>query len=231
MLGRVRFRPEPISAWAGAVHEASPDAVVLRGRRCRHRQEDRHHVAGNSSSGRVSGVADRYASALFDLSKADGSLDTVAADMKSIGTMVSESDDLKRLLRSPVFSADEQKGAIGAVLDRANIGGLTGNFIRVVAANRRLFAVPDMVRAFAARLADHNGETSADVTVAHALSADQTKQLKATLKSVVGKDVALDMTVDPSLLGGMVVKIGSRQIDTSLRTKLSSMKLALKEAS
>ncbi len=188
-------------------------------------------MAGNSSSGRVSSVADRYASALFDLAKTEKSLDTVSRDMASIGTMVSESDDLKRLLRSPVFSAEEQTGAIGAIMDRAKIGGLTGNFIRVVAANRRLFAVPDMVRAFAAKLAEHNGETSAEVTVAHKLSADQTKKLKATLKGVVGKDVALDMTVDPSLLGGMVVKIGSRQIDTSLRTKLSSMKLALKEAS
>ncbi len=199
--------------------------------RCGHSEEVDSYVAGNSSSGRVSGVADRYASALFDLAKSEKSLDTVSRDMASIGTMVAESDDLKRLLRSPVFSADEQKGAIGAILDRAKIGGLTGNFIRVVATNRRLFAVPDMVRAFAARLAEHNGETSAEVTVAHKLSADQTKQLKTTLKGVVGKDVALDMTVDPSLLGGMVVKIGSRQIDTSLRTKLSSMKLALKEAS
>ena len=106
---------------------------------------------------------------------------------------------------------------------------MVGNFIRVIARNRRLFVMPEMLSAFRRLVADHNGEANAEVTVAKALTAAQTKELKAALKSVVGKDVAIDASVDPSLLGGMIVKIGSRQIDTSLRTKLSSLKLALKE--
>jgi len=114
-------------------------------------------------------------------------------------------------------------------LTKSKISGLVGNFIRVIAKNRRLFVMPEMLSAFRRLVADHKGEASAEVTVAKALTAAQTKGLKAALKSVVGKDVAIDATVDPSLLGGMIVKVGSRQIDTSLRTKLSSLKLALKE--
>lgn len=143
--------------------------------------------------------------------------------------MLDGSDDLKRLVRSPVFTAEEQAAALGAVLEKAKIGGLVGNFIRVVAGNRRLFAVPDMLRSFREKLSAHRGEVAADVAVAEALTAAQTKQLQTTLKGVVGKDVTLSVTVDPSLLGGMIVKVGSRQIDTSLRTKLSTLKLALKE--
>ncbi|MEL6751102.1 MAG: F0F1 ATP synthase subunit delta [Pseudomonadota bacterium] len=186
-------------------------------------------MAGSSSSGRISGVAERYASALFDLAKGEKKLPAVEKDMDRLDALLKGSDDLMRLVRSPVFSGEEQTAAIGAVLDKAKITGLVGNFVRVVADNRRLFAVPDMIRGFREKMAEHRGETSADVTVAHALSAAQNKELKTTLKSVVGKDVALDVTVDPSLLGGMVVKIGSRQIDTSLKTKLASMKQALKE--
>ncbi|MEM1317852.1 MAG: F0F1 ATP synthase subunit delta, partial [Pseudomonadota bacterium] len=139
------------------------------------------------------------------------------------------SDDLMRLVRSPVFSADEQMDAIAAILDKAKVTGLVGNFTRVVAKNRRLFAVPDMIRSFRTQLAEHRGEVAAEVTVAHALTAAQKKELATTLKGIVGKDVALDITEDQSLLGGMIVKVGSRQIDTSLKTKLSSLKLALKE--
>lgn len=183
-----------------------------------------------SASGLISGVAERYASALFELALSENKLSDVEKDLGQLGDLLKESDDLVRLIRSPVFSADEQFSAIDAVLDKAGISGLVGNFIRVVARNRRLFAVPDMLRSFRQKLAEHRGETSAEVTVAHELSSAQEKELKATLKDVVGKDVALDMTVDPSLLGGMIVKIGSRQIDTSLKTKLSSLKLALKGA-
>lgn len=184
----------------------------------------------SSASGLISGVAERYASALFELAVSEKKLTAVEKDLERVGALLKGSDDLMRLIRSPVFSADEQSAAIGAVLDKAKISGLTGNFIRVVARNRRLFAVPDMLRSFRQKMAEHRGEVSADVTVAHELTAAQEKQLKTTLKSVVGKDVALDVTVDPSLLGGMIVKIGSRQIDTSLKTKLSSLKLALKGA-
>jgi len=143
--------------------------------------------------------------------------------------MLSGSDDLDRLIKSPVFSSEDQLKAISAVADKAGIKGLAGNFLRVVAANRRLFAVPGMIRAFRSIAAEQRGEATAEVTTAHALTAAQQTELKAALKSVAGKDVAISVTVDPSLLGGLVVKMGSRQIDTSLKTKLNSLKLALKE--
>ncbi len=185
--------------------------------------------SSSPASGQISGVAERYASALFELALSEKKLPAVEKDLGRLDALLAGSEDLTRLVKSPVFSADEQQGAVGAVLDKAKITGMVGNFVRVVAGNRRLFAVPDMVRSFRQKLAEHRGEISAEVSVAHKLTADQTKQLKATLKGVVGKDVALDVTVDPSLLGGMIVKVGSRQIDTSIKTKLSSLKLALKE--
>ena len=185
--------------------------------------------SSSSTTGQISGVAERYASALFDLAVGEKKVPAVEKDMKRLGSLLNGSDDLQRLIKSPVFSADDQIAAIGAVMSKAKIGGLVGNFIRVVASNRRLFTLPDMLVSFTQKLAEHRGEVSADVIVAQQLSAGQTKDLKATLKGIVGKDVALNMSVDASLLGGMIVKIGSRQIDTSLKTKLSSMKLALKE--
>ena len=129
----------------------------------------------------------------------------------------------------PVFSADDQFRAIDAIARKAGIDGLVGNFLRVVARNRRLFAVPPMIASFRRIAAAHRGEVAAEVTSAHELTAEQTKELQTSLKQVAGKDVAVKLTVDPALLGGLIVKIGSRQIDTSLRTKLNSLKLALKE--
>ena len=181
------------------------------------------------SSSPVSGVAERYANSLFELAREEKSVAKVEADLNSFQSMLDSSSDLQRLINSPVFSSEEQEKAIAAVADKAGIKGLAGNFLRVVAANRRLFAVPGMIRAFRRIAAEARGEASAEVACAHALSAAQQTELKAALKSVAGKDVTLAVTVDPSLLGGMVVKMGSRQIDTSLKTKLNSLKLALKE--
>ena len=181
------------------------------------------------SSSSISGIAERYAGSLFDLAAEANTLSEVESDLGRFEALLNSSDDLTRLIRSPVFSADEQSKAIGAVLAAADIKGLAGNFLRVVANNRRLFAVPAMIKAFRKIAAEARGETSAEVTSAHALSEAQESELKATLKSVAGKDVAISVTIDPSLLGGLVVKVGSRQIDTSLKTKLASLKLALKE--
>ena len=177
----------------------------------------------------ISGVADRYAGSLYELAAADGSVAKVESDLGRFEAMLKGSDDLARLIKSPVFSAEDQVKAIAAVADKAKIGGIVGNFLRVVAKNRRLFALPAMIGAFRRIAAEARGETTADVTSAHALSAAQEKELKAALKGVAGKDVAINVTVDPSILGGLVVKMGSRQIDTSLKTKLASLKLALKE--
>jgi F-type H+-transporting ATPase subunit delta len=177
----------------------------------------------------ISGVAERYASSLFDLALEANSVESVGSDLETFQRMIDESADLKRLIVSPVFSADDQFKAISAIVAKAGITGLVGNFLKVVARNRRLFAVPGIVKAYREIAARHRGEISAQVTSAHALTAAQETELKAALKGVTGKDVAVNVTVDPSILGGLIVKVGSRQIDTSLRTKLSSLKLALKE--
>src|SRR5690349_3464632 len=144
--------------------------------------------------------------------------------------MLSESADLKRLVRSPVFAADVQMKALSAVLDKSDISGISANFLKVLTANRRLFAVSDVIRAFRALVARFKGEAAADVTVAEALSDKNLDALKSALKSVTGKVVTLNVKVDPAIIGGLVVKLGSRMIDSSLRTKLNSIKHAMKEA-
>ncbi len=181
------------------------------------------------TSSLISGVAQRYAGSLFELALEAKSLTETEKNLDRFEALVNGSADLKRLIESPVFSSDDQVRAISAILSEAKIGGLVGNFVRVAAQNRRLFAVPSMIKSFRQIAAEHRGEVTADVTSAHALTAAQQTELKATLKSVAGKDVTINVTVDPSILGGLIVKLGSRQIDTSLRTKLSSLKLALKE--
>lgn len=182
-----------------------------------------------ATSSHTSGVASRYAQSLFDIALETKSLAKVEKQLAAFEALLNDSEDLRRLIGSPVFSTGEQLRAITAVAEKAGLDGVVANFLKVVASNRRLFAVPGMIEAFRAIAADHKGVVTADVASAIKLTAAQEKELKATLKDVAGKDVEINMTVDPSLLGGLVVKIGSRQIDTSLRTKLSSMKLALKE--
>ena len=178
----------------------------------------------------VSGVSGRYATALFELARDEKSIDAVRADLETFEALLNESADLKRLVRSPVFSADAQSRALTAVLDKAGITGVSANFLKVLTANRRLFAVTQVIRAFRALVAKFRGEATADVTVAETLSDKNLDALKAVLKSVTGKDVTLNVNVDPSIIGGLVVKLGSRMIDSSLRTKLNSIKHAMKEA-
>jgi len=178
----------------------------------------------------VSGVSGRYATALFELARDEKSIDAVKADLDAFGAMLADSDDLKRLVRSPVFTADAQSRALAAVLDKAGISGISANFLKVLTANRRLFAVGDVIRAFNALVAKFKGEATADVTVAEALSDKNLDTLKAALKSVTGKDVSLNVKVDPSIIGGLVLKLGSRMVDSSLRTKLNAIKIAMKKA-
>jgi F-type H+-transporting ATPase subunit delta len=144
--------------------------------------------------------------------------------------MLADSADLARLVRSPVFSAEIQSKALAAVLEKAEISGISAKFLKVLTANRRLFAVSDVIRAFRALVAKFKGEATADVTVAEPLSDKNLDALKTALKTVTGKDVALNVKVDPSIIGGLVVKLGSRMVDSSLRTKLNSIKHAMKEA-
>lgn len=178
----------------------------------------------------VSGVSGRYATALFELARDEKCIDAVKADLDRFDAMLADSEDLRRLVRSPVFSADAQAKALSAVLDKAAITGISANFLKVLTANRRLFAIADVIRAFRALVARFKGEASADVTVAEPLSEKNLETLKAALKSVTGKDVTLNVQVDPSIIGGLVLKLGSRMVDSSLRTKLNSIKHAMKEA-
>jgi F-type H+-transporting ATPase subunit delta len=178
----------------------------------------------------VSGMAGRYAAALFDLAREANAIDAVKADLDRFDALLAESPDLMRLVRSPVFPADEQLQALAAVLQRAGIGGLAEKFLKLVTANRRLFAVRDMVKAFRGLVADHKGEATAEVTVAEPLKDDHAAALKNALKAVSGKDVDLNIKIDPAIIGGLVVKLGSRMVDTSLRSKLNAIRHAMKEA-
>jgi F-type H+-transporting ATPase subunit delta len=186
-------------------------------------------VAGEETL--ISGMAGRYAGALFELALEAKATDAVRADLDKFDALLSESPDLLRLVRSPVFGADEQTKAISAVLEKAGIAGLAGNFLRLIAANRRLFAVRDMIRGYRALVARNKGEVSAQITVAEKLSDQNLEALKGALKNVTGgKDIDLDVTIDPAIIGGLIVKVGSRMIDSSLRTKLNAIKFAMKEA-
>jgi F-type H+-transporting ATPase subunit delta len=178
----------------------------------------------------VSGMAGRYATALFELAREDNAVDAVKADLERFDTLIAESPDLNRLVRSPVFSADEQLQALSAVLERAGIGGLAARFLKLVTTNRRLFAARDMVRGFRELVAKFKGEATAEITVAEKLKDDHVAALRAALKAVSGKDVDLRIKVDPAIIGGLVVKLGSRMVDTSLRTKLNAIRHAMKEA-
>lgn len=179
-------------------------------------------------SSSVSGVAERYAAALFDLALDEKALDNVEADLDLLRALIDGSADLRRLVFSPVFSADEQQAAIGAVADRAGVGGIVGNVVRLMARNRRLFALPGVITAFKARLAVYRGEVTAEIVSARPLSDEQTAELKAALKEKLGKDVTMEPRVDPAILGGLIVRVGSRMIDSSIRSRLTTMKTHLK---
>ncbi len=177
----------------------------------------------------VSGVAERYARALFDLALEEKAIEAVEADLSRIEAIMDESEDFMRLVQSPVFTADEQLSAVSALLDKIGMSGTVGNFVRVVAQNRRLFSLPGIIKSFRKILSDHRGEQVAEVTSAKPLGDDDLAALKASLKEALGKDIAIHAKVDADILGGLVVKVGSRMIDSSVRTKLNSLKIALKE--
>jgi F-type H+-transporting ATPase subunit delta len=176
-------------------------------------------------------MAGRYATALFELARDNKAVDAVKKDLDQFDALANGSADLNRLVRSPVFGADEQLKALSAILAKVGITGLAANFLRVITTNRRLFAVRDMIRAYRALVARHKGEVTAQVTVAEKLNDKNLDALKSALKSVTGgKDIDLEVKVDPAIIGGLIVKVGSRMVDSSLRTKLNSIKFAMKEA-
>jgi F-type H+-transporting ATPase subunit delta len=177
-----------------------------------------------------SGVAYRYAQALFDLASEQGQSAAVEEHVRTLRGLIAASPDLKRLLASPVISAEDQVRAIAAVLARMQIDGLAANLVKLAAKNRRAFVVPDMLKAYALLAAKSRGEKVAVVTSAEPLSAAQTAALTEALAAKAGGTVTLETHVDPSLIGGLVVKLGSQMIDTSVRTRLAALRQAMKEA-
>jgi F-type H+-transporting ATPase subunit delta len=182
-----------------------------------------------ASQGRgLSEIADRYATALFELAEEKNQLDAIASDLRALKALLAESGDLRRLVRSPVLTRDEQRRAMTAVLEKANASVLTRNFVALAASNRRLFALGAMIDAYLAELAARRGEVTAEVTAAAALSEAQERNLAETLRKLVGAKVSVNLKVDRDLLGGLIVKLGSRLFDSSLRTKLRKLELAMK---
>jgi F-type H+-transporting ATPase subunit delta len=179
----------------------------------------------------VSGLAGRYAAALFELADERHALDAVAGDLRELRAMIAASGDLVRLLRTPVVSRDEQGKAIAAIALHAGLSDLTRDFLGVVARNRRLFAVPAMIEAYLKRLADRRGEITAEVTVAQPLDEARQAALLEQLRRAIGARVAVDLRIDPALLGGMIVKVGSRMVDASLNSRLRRLRLAMKATS
>lgn len=183
----------------------------------------------SSSASLTSGVAGRYATALFEIAKDAKALDKVEADLSAVQAALAESPDLRGMIASPVFSREDQGNAIRALAAKMDLGPEVTNTLRLMAQNRRLFVVPGLVAQVKALIADARGEVTAEVTTARPLTKEQTEALKDSLKSSVGKDVKLSVTVDEGLIGGLVVKVGSRMIDTSIRSKLASLQNVMKE--
>ena len=176
----------------------------------------------------VSGVSARYASALYDLADEKGALDAVASDLTNLQKMVDDSDDFRRFIKSPVISRTEQSKAIAAIAEKSQVSPITQKFLGLLASNRRLAALPGAIAGFRAILADRRGQATAQVTSAAPLTPAQTTSLIDALKKSVGRNVDIVSKVDPSILGGLIVKIGSRMVDSSLKSKLQRLKLAMK---
>ncbi len=176
----------------------------------------------------ISGVSGRYGRALYDLASESKAVTEIAQALTSFQGLVDQSPDLQRVMNSPVFKAEEQMAAVSALAERAGITGLALKFLKVMGDNRRLAAVPAAIAVFHTLVAQSKGETTAEVTSAEKLSAKQLADLKAALKASTGSEVALEARVDPAILGGLIVKVGSRMVDNSLRTKLNSLKVAMK---
>ena len=176
----------------------------------------------------VTGLAERYGAALFDLADERKELDAVAGDLQALRTMLRDSAEFRRLIRSPVLSREEQGKAITAISAQAKLSPLTQNFLGLLARNRRLFVLPEIATSFLSRLADRRGEVTAAVIAAQDLSPAQRAAVDEQLRKAVGRKVAVDLQVDASLLGGLIIKVGSRMIDASLKSKLHRLQLAMK---
>gem|GEM_PF-43121 len=184
---------------------------------------------GSDTGSIIASAAGRYALALFELAQETKAIDTVAADLARFEGFINESTALKRLVRSPVFTAENQERGVGAVLDKAGITGAAGNFIRLVTRNSRLFLLPEMIRIYRDLVMSAKGIVRAEVVMAEQPSAKMLSAVQTALKDTAKAEIDVDLKIDPSLIGGLIVKMGSRMVDTSVRTKLNSIRLAMKE--
>lgn len=187
----------------------------------------RVHVSETASIS--TGIAGRYATAIFELAKDSGALDALESDLTALDETLGASADLRDLILSPVYSRAEQGAAIAAIAAKMGLSDILKNTMGLMATKRRLFVLPQLVSELRARLAEEKGEVTAEVTSAKALTASQADALAATLKASVGKDVKLRTAVDETLIGGLIVKVGSRMIDTSVRSKLAGLQNTMKE--
>ncbi|MCA8881920.1 MAG: F0F1 ATP synthase subunit delta [Rhodobacteraceae bacterium] len=175
------------------------------------------------------GIAQRYATALFDLAKEGGSLDALEADVDTLAAASAESSDFADMVRSPLYSRQAQQDAITAIAGPMGLAPLTANTLALMASKRRLFVLPQLIRALRDLIADEKGEVTAEITAAAPLSKSQASRLAKTLEAKVGRNVKINTTVDETLIGGLVVKVGSRMIDTSVAAKLANLQQAMKE--
>jgi len=175
------------------------------------------------------GIAARYATAVFELAREGKAMKGLEADVTALETALAESDDLNTLISSPVYSREEQQAAIGAIAAKMGLSDTVASTLGLMAGKRRLFVLPQLVTQLAERIAEEKGEVAADVTSAKAMTKAQQDKLAKTLKASVGKDVKINLTVDESLIGGLVVKVGSKMIDTSIASKLANLQNAMKE--
>ena len=182
----------------------------------------------DSSGGIQASLAGRYATALFELARDEKQLEAVGASLSTLRQTLRDSEDFRELTSSPLISRDQATTGIAATAEAMRLDPITSKFLGVLAHNRRLSQLPQIVRAFNMLAANYRGETTAEVTSAHPLDDDQVAALKTNLKSRLGRDVAVDLTVDPTILGGLVVKVGSQMIDGSIRTKLNSLAQVMK---
>ena len=180
------------------------------------------------SGGIQASLAGRYAMALFELARDERQLETVGASLDALKRALAESEDLRTLVSSPLVSRGESERAAAATAEAIGLDPLTSNFVGVLARNRRLSQLRNVIRAFEMLSARHRGEVTAEVVSAHPLSDDQVAALKSNLKDRTGRDIAVDLAVEPSILGGLVVKVGSQMIDGSIRTRLNTLAHAMK---
>ena len=176
-----------------------------------------------------SGIAARYAAAVFELAKSEKALPALESDVDALDAAMKDSADLRDLISSPVYSRDEQGKAIGAIAQKMGLSALVTNTLGLMASKRRLFVLPQLMASLRAMIAEDKGEVTAEVTSAKALTTAQTEELTKTLKDRFGKTIKLNTAVDEDLIGGLVVQVGSKMIDTSIRSKLAALQNTMKE--